>query len=73
MLAGELRKETVEELQTRLRDSRRELFNLRQQWHAGSLMDHNRVREVRREIARILTVLGERERKPESDSKGATA
>ena len=73
MRAGELRNQSVEELQTRLRETRRELFNLRQQWYAGSLMDHNRMREVRKEIARILTVLRESELTAGSDSKGAAA
>jgi large subunit ribosomal protein L29 len=52
---------TSEELHTRLQETRRELFNLRQQWYAGSLQDHNRLKAVRKDIARILTILRERE------------
>jgi large subunit ribosomal protein L29 len=61
MRASEFRAITSEDLRTRLQETRRELFNLRQQWYAGSLQDHNRLRAVRKDIARILTVLHERE------------
>jgi large subunit ribosomal protein L29 len=61
MLASELRELTDEELQNRLQETRRELFNLRQQWYAGSLMDVNIIKTVRHDIARILTVMRERE------------
>jgi large subunit ribosomal protein L29 len=50
-----------EELDQRLSDSRRELFNLRFQLATGQLDNASRVRLVRREVARILTVLRERE------------
>jgi large subunit ribosomal protein L29 len=50
-----------EELDERLSDSRRELFNLRFQLATGQLDNPARVRHVRREVARILTVLRERE------------
>jgi large subunit ribosomal protein L29 len=49
------------------------LFNLRQQWYAGSLEDHNRLRAVRRDIARILTILRERELVVTLAQKGAAA
>jgi len=62
---------TSDELRTRLQETRRELFNLRQQWYAGSLQDHNRLRAVRKDIARIMTVLHERELA--ADKEGATA
>ncbi len=61
MQASELRELTSEELQNRLQETRRELFNLRQQWYAGSLMDSNIIKAVRNDIARILTVMRERE------------
>ena len=72
MRASEIREITSEELGTRLQETRRELFNLRQQWYAGSLQDHNRLRAVRKDIARILTVLRERELAAET-SEGAAA
>lgn len=71
--AQELRTMTVVELQTRLQETRRELFNLRQQWYAGSLTDYNRMRTVRKDIARILTVLREHELGITVGPKGATA
>jgi large subunit ribosomal protein L29 len=49
------------ELETRLDESRRELFNLRFQLATGQLDNPSRIREVRRDVARILTVLRERE------------
>ena len=59
--AGELRELTDEELVDRLRESKEELFNLRFQMATGQLDNNRRVRTVRREIARIYTVLNERE------------
>ena len=71
--AQELREMTGDELQLRLQETRRELFNLRQQWYAGSLGDHNRMRAVRQDIARILTILREMELGMTVEPKGATA
>jgi len=73
MQAHELRELTEEELELRLRETRRELFNLRQQWYAGSLEDHNRLRAVRKDIARIKTILRERELVLALAQKGAAA
>ncbi|MGC9394578.1 MAG: 50S ribosomal protein L29 [Anaerolineae bacterium] len=73
MQAHELRELTEEELRLRLQETRRELFNLRQQWYAGSLEDHNRMRAVRKDIARILTILRERELVAALAQKGAAA
>jgi large subunit ribosomal protein L29 len=58
---GELRELTEEELTERLRESKEELFNLRFQNATGQLDNNRRLRLVRREIARIYTVLNERE------------
>ncbi len=71
MQTSELRELTLDEMRVRLAETRRELFNLRQQWYAGSLEDFNRMRAVRREIARILTVLREQELAQESEEGGA--
>ncbi len=57
----ELRQLTDGELRTRLDEAHRELFNLRQDWYLGSLEDNNRVTAVKRDIARIRTILRERE------------
>lgn len=59
--AGELRELTDDELTDRLRESKEELFNLRFQMATGQLNNNRRLRTVRQEIARIYTVLRERE------------
>ncbi len=51
-----------DELAQRLRQSREELFNLRFQHAAGQLEDTSRLRQVRQDIARIMTVQSARER-----------
>ncbi|AYE94360.1 50S ribosomal protein L29 [Mycobacterium paragordonae] len=58
---GELRELTDEELQERVRESKEELFNLRFQMATGQLSNNRRLRVVRQEIARVYTVLRERE------------
>ncbi len=50
-----------DELEERLNDSRRELFNLRFQLATGQLDNTARLQHVRRDIARLLTILRERE------------
>ena len=57
----ELRELADEELVTRLRDSKEELFNLRFQVATGQLDNNRRLQTVRRDIARIYTVMRERE------------
>ena len=59
--AAELRELTEEELVTRLRESKEELFNLRFQMATGQMDNNRRLRTVRHEIARVYTVLRERE------------
>lgn len=59
--AGELRELTEEELTDKLREAKTELFNLRFQSATGQLANNRRLRVVRQEIARIYTVLRERE------------
>ncbi len=66
-----LRELATAELQVRLQESRRELFNLRQQWFTGGLEDANRMRAVRKDIARILTILRERELASQGQEGGA--
>ena len=58
---GELRELTDDELKDKLRESKEELFNLRFQMATGQLTNNHRLRIVRQEIARIYTVLRERE------------
>ena len=59
--AGELRELNDEDLTTKLRQAKEELFNLRFQSATGQLSNNHRLRVVRAEIARIYTVLRERE------------
>ena len=61
MRAKDLRDLTDDELDARLADSRQELFNLRFQSVTGALENPARLKLARREIARILTVVNERE------------
>ncbi|MGA8329962.1 MAG: 50S ribosomal protein L29 [Mycobacterium sp.] len=58
---GELRELNDEELIEKLREAKEELFNLRFQVATGQLSNNRRLRLVRQEIARIYTVLRERE------------
>jgi large subunit ribosomal protein L29 len=60
--AKELVELADEELSLRLKQSREELFNLRFQHAAGQLENTSRLRQVRQEIARILTVQSAKER-----------
>lgn len=57
----EIRDWSDEELRNRLEQARRELFNLRIQWVMGQLKDVNRIRALRKDIARMLTIMRERE------------
>ena len=59
--AEELRPLSVEELETKLKEAKEELLNLRFQAATGQLESHGRLTAVRKEIARIYTVLRERE------------
>lgn len=63
MKAKELRELTVDELKRKLEDLRRELFNLRFQQITHQLKNPIRIRIVRKDIARILTILREKETK----------
>jgi large subunit ribosomal protein L29 len=59
--AVELRSAGDEELVSRLREAKQELFNLRFQVATGQLDNNRRLQTVRRDIARIYTVMRERE------------
>jgi len=60
---AELREKNNEELLEELKNLRAELFNLRLQQVTGGLTNPHRIRIVRKDIARILTILSERESK----------
>jgi large subunit ribosomal protein L29 len=59
--AAELRELTDEELVLRVREAKEELFNLRFQMATGQLDNNRRLRTVRHDIARIYTIMRERE------------
>ena len=73
--AAELRELTNEELVLRVREAKEELFNLRFQMATGQLDNNRRLRTVRHDIARIYTVMRERELglsvAPDAESEGA--
>ena len=60
-LAHELDELNDVDLETRLREAKEELFNLRFQAATGQLESHGRLRTVKKDIARIYTVVRERE------------
>ncbi|HEX5402084.1 MAG TPA: 50S ribosomal protein L29 [Pseudonocardiaceae bacterium] len=73
--AAQVRELTDDELVLRLREAKEELFNLRFQMATGQLDNNRRLRTVRHDIARIYTVMRERELglsvSPDNDAEGA--
>ncbi|MFC7341711.1 50S ribosomal protein L29 [Saccharopolyspora griseoalba] len=73
--ASELRELNNEELVQRLKEAKEELFNLRFQMATGQLQNNRRLRTVRQDIARIYTIMRERELgltvSPEGAEEGA--
>jgi large subunit ribosomal protein L29 len=69
--AAELRELPDDELLARVDASKEELFNLRFQLATGQLDNPTRIKEVRHEVARIATVLREREIELELDAVAA--
>ena len=63
MKAQELRALSAEELNTKLNDLKRELFNLRFQLAINQLENTNRIGEVKKDIARVMTVLNDKNAK----------
>ena len=59
--AHELDELDASDLEAKLREAKEELFNLRFQAATGQLESHGRLRTVKRDIARIYTVVRERE------------
>jgi large subunit ribosomal protein L29 len=72
MKASDLRTRTADELQEEVETLAKEIFNLRFQRASGQLENTARVRQVRRDIARIKTILGERRRPALSQDKART-
>ena len=61
MKAAELRELDTDELVGRLRASRRELFELRFKLAVGQIEDHQQIQKARKDIARILTLIHQRD------------
>ena len=62
MKVAEVKELGVDELERRVAETRRELFNLRFQHATGQLENTGQLQEVRRNIARLLTVLNQKQR-----------
>jgi len=60
-LSAPMRELEDDELATKLREAKEELFNLRFQSATGQLESHGRLRAVKKDIARIYTIMRERE------------
>jgi len=60
MKTNELRKLTTEELTKKVHENKEELFNLRMQKATGMIEKPSRIHELRKEVARINTILNER-------------
>jgi large subunit ribosomal protein L29 len=63
MKPSEMREITAEELKQKEQDLRKELFNLRFQQATGEIENPMRIRAIKREIARVLTIATEKNRK----------
>jgi large subunit ribosomal protein L29 len=61
MKASEIRALGTDELRRKLDQTYEELFNLRFQWASNQIEDHNRITTLRRDVARMKTILRERE------------
>ena len=61
MKMEELRKLSTEELNNKIKETKEELFNLRFQQATGNLEKPVRLRELRKQVAKMKTIIGERE------------
>ena len=67
MKPSEIRAMSAKEIEAKVADLRQEAMNLRFQDVSGQLTDYTRVHEVRKDIARLLTILREKELKGEGE------
>ncbi len=70
-VVADLRTLDTDDLVTKLKEAKEELFNLRFQAATGQLDNHGRLRAVRKDIARIYTIMRERELGIVSETEGA--
>jgi large subunit ribosomal protein L29 len=68
MKTSEIRDLKVEEIETKLADTREELMKLRFQQVTGQLTDTSRLRSLRREVARMMTIISERKAEVEGEA-----
>ena len=61
MKTNEIRKLSTEEINKKIAESKEELFNLRMKQATGSLENPSRIRELRKTVARLKTILREKE------------
>ena len=61
MKASEIRRLSTEEIRQEIERARENLFNLRFRWATAQLRDHNVLKTARRDVARLETILRERE------------
>lgn len=61
MKTNEIRKLSTEEINKKIDETKEELFNLRMKQATGSLENPVRIRELRKTVARLKTILRERE------------
>jgi len=73
MKASVMREQTTEELQDKERDLAEQLFALRLQKVTGQLEKPHRVRQVRKDLARVLTLLHERRQSGHAGQSGQAA
>ena len=66
MKIKDIREQSSDELSTRKRDLRQEAFNLRLQQQSGQMEKPSRIRDIRKEVARIETTLSERRLKAQT-------
>lgn len=66
MKPSELREVTKDDLKQKELDLRKELFNLRFQQATGEIENPMRIRSIKKEIARILTIITEKKKKDEN-------
>ncbi len=70
MKAGDVRAKTDDELKTELSQLAKEVFNLRFQKASGQMENTARMRQARRDVARIKTILSERARPSKASRAG---
>ncbi len=68
MKTKEIRDLNVEQLETKLADTRDELMKLRFQQVSGQLTDSSRLRVLRRDVARMMTILAESKSKAKGEA-----